>query len=335
MKVLLLQLDGELPNLALLRAAAWYRGRGDDVTLRVAGNAHAVQRRLGDAEPDQVLASAIFKRTRPVAEAVRAAYPGAIVGGTGWDPAVRLSDIGIEERGPLDYTDHPNWTASVGFTQRGCRLKCPFCVVPRKEGAVRAEKTIREIWRGDPWPRHILLLDNDFLGQPAWTERVEELNAGKYRVCLTQGINARTLTPEGAAGLASLDYRDSRFRERRLYTAFDHPGDRGRVLRGLELLAAAGVTPRQIVVYMLIGYWKESLGEADRRRRDIRAFGALPYPMPYKRDRELVGYQRWVVGAYDKGIPWEEWRRAGYRPERLERRKTEQPRQGALRLDAA
>lgn len=30
-----------------------------------------------------------------------------------------------------------------------------------------------------------------------------------------------------------------------------------------------------------------------------------------------VGFQRWVVGAYDKRVSWGEWERAGYRPERL------------------
>ena len=329
--VLLLQLDGKLPNVALLRAAAWHRGRGDRVTLRVTGNARAVQRRLGEIEPDRVLASAIFSRTRPLAKTVRETYPQAIIGGTGWDPAVRLEDAGIPEHGPLDYRDHPTWTASIGFTQRGCRLKCPFCVVPRKEGANREFQTIREIWRGDPWPRHVLLLDNDFLGQPHWQDRIREPRDGRYRVCITQGINVRTLTAESAAAFAAVDYRCSRFRNRRLYTAFDNGRDEARVIRGLRLLADAGVPPRQILVYVLVGYWPgETLTQADRRRQVLREFGALPYPMPYLRTPELTGYQRWVVGAYDKTIPWNEWVRAGYRPERLRRRR---PAQTGLPLD--
>ena len=77
MKILLLQLDGKLPNLALMRIAAHHRERGDEVTLRRAANIQAVQRRLGDPVADRVYASLIFTRTRPVAAAVAQAHPGA------------------------------------------------------------------------------------------------------------------------------------------------------------------------------------------------------------------------------------------------------------------
>ena len=36
--------------------------------------------------------------------------------------------------------------------------------------------------------------------------------------------------------------------------------------------------------------------------------------MPYVRTPELVGFQRWVVGAYDKRISWEEFAGAKYQP---------------------
>ena len=57
--------------------------------------------------------------------------------------------------------------ASIGFTQRGCRLKCGFCVVPKKEGKPRAVNTIADIWRGEPWRKHLHLLDNYFLANHA------------------------------------------------------------------------------------------------------------------------------------------------------------------------
>ena len=48
-----------------------------------------------------------------------------------------------------------------------------------------------------------------------------------------------------------------------------------------------------------------------------RAFGALPYPMPFVRTAELVGFQRWVIGAYDKRVDWPAWEAAKYRPQCL------------------
>src|SRR5262245_57593290 len=82
-----------------------------------------------------------------------------------------------------------------------------------------------------------------------------------------------------------------------------------------------GVPPDAIMVYMLIGYWPGET-EADwlYRQARLRAFGARPYPMPYVRTPTTVGFQRWCVGAYDKRIPWAQWKAAGYRPERMQAR---------------
>ena len=46
-RVLLLQLDGKLPNVALMRLAAHHRARGDETVLRKAGSESAACRELG------------------------------------------------------------------------------------------------------------------------------------------------------------------------------------------------------------------------------------------------------------------------------------------------
>jgi hypothetical protein len=300
-----------------MRLAAHHRTCGDAVTLRQAGNAPALERHLLDPRWDFVYGSLIFERTRPLAERARVVFPGIILGGTGWDVGSSLESWGITTR-EQDYTDYPGWQQSIGFTQRGCRLRCSFCVVPAKEGAVREEASIAEIWRGEPWPRELILLDNDFFGQPRWADRIEELRSGRFRVSFNQGINARMLTDETAAAIASVDYRDDSMRERRIYTAWDNQGDEARLFRGLDALVRHGVRPRHVMVYMLIGYWPgETHADRDHRRARLREFGALPYPMPYQRTPELVGFQRWVIGAYDKRIPWAAWERAHYQPRQL------------------
>lgn len=317
MNVLLLQLDGKLPNIALMRLAAHHRTCGDSVTLRQAGNETAVERHLMDPQWGMVYGSLIFERTRPLAERARVVYPGIILGGTGWDVASSLEKWGVTTL-DQDYSDYPAWQQSIGFTQRGCRLRCSFCVVPVKEGSVREEASIAEIWRGEPWPREVVLLDNDFFGQPRWADRIEEMRAGRFRVSFNQGINARMLTDETAAAIASVDYRDDSMRDRRIYTAWDNRGDEERLFRGLEALVRHGVRPRHVMVYMLIGYWPgETHDDRDHRRRRLREFGALPYPMPYNRTPELVGFQRWVIGAYDKRVDWSDWERARYQPRQL------------------
>jgi hypothetical protein len=313
MKVLLLHLDGKLPNLALMRVAAHHRAAGDAVLLRHAPTIGAVEPHLGDAF-DRVYASAIFERTRPVAERLLVVRPDAVVGGTGWDLGRTLADVGITT-GAVDYSHYPHFAPSLGFTQRGCRLRCEFCVVPRKEGAAREGRSIAEIWRGEGHPRNLLLLDNDFFGVPSWRDRIAEIRAGGFRVCFSQGINARMISDEAAAALASVKYRDDAFKVPRIYTAWDSRDDEATLFRGLDRLRAAGVKPDHVMVYMLIGYWPgETHADREHRRRRLRSWGARPYPMPYARTPELLGYARWVIGAYDKGIPWEDWARARFQP---------------------
>lgn len=320
MSVLLLQLDGKIPNLALMRIAAHHRALGDTVTLRVAGNFPAIEKHFEDF-PDQVYASLIFKSSRPLAERLIDIYPDVYLGGTGWDLTTTLEGLGISAR--PDYAVYPHFRQSIGFTQRGCRLKCSFCVVPRKEGSVKPESTIAEIWRGEPWPKELLLLDNDFFGQPQWRERIAELRDGGFKVSFNQGINARCLTEEAAEAIASVNYRDDSMQSKRVYTAWDNRDDEARLFAGLNRLVKYGVKPDHIMVYILVGYWPgEAAADREYRRAKLREFGARPYPMPYERTKELVGFQRWIIGAYDKQdnknhIPWNTFVAANYEPRNL------------------
>lgn len=329
MRVLLLQLDGKIPNIALMRLAKHHRKLGDEVTLRQIGNVRTLdsyrERTKNDVHFNKVYGSLIFARTKELAIQAKAIYPEIILGGTGWDLTVTLEQYGVTTT-EQDYTDYPTWQQSIGFSQRGCRLTCSFCVVPKKEGKVTTQQSINEIWRGDPYPREIILLDNDFFGQNEWRARIKEIQDGKFKVSFNQGINARMLNDETAAAIASVNYRDDSMKVKRIYTAWDNLKDEKRLFAGLEALVRYGVRPRNIMVYMLIGYWPgETLADIEYRRATLRKFGAMPYPMPYVRTKELVGFQRWVIGAYDKRVPWSFWEKAGYQPRNLVRGEWDAP----------
>lgn len=206
MRVLLCQIEGSFPNLALMRIAAHHRGLGDEVELRHGAD---FTRRLWDAAPDKVYASVIFLKSRPTAERLKSMFPAAVIGGTGWDLTTTLESVGIpaaRNYEDFDYTIYPAFRQSIGFSQRGCRLRCKFCVVPQKEGAMRSEQGIYSIWRHDPWPRELLLLDNDFFGNPGWRFLADDIREGGFKVSFNQGINARFLDDEAAETIASLDY---------------------------------------------------------------------------------------------------------------------------------
>ena len=307
MHVRLTQLDGKLPNIALMKLAHWHHARGDSVHFT-----RLPTPELWERPYDQVYASAIFEWTAPVIERLRAAWPDAIVGGTGsgsWRTVEEL--IGEPEYERYDYSIYPDFPHSIGFTQRGCRLKCPFCVVPKKEGKAKAVNSIEDLWRPGT-PRCVLLLDNDFFGVPEWPDRIREIRDGGFRVSFSQGINIRMVTPEVAEALASIKYRDDGFTQSRLYTAWDNAKDERRFFAGVKMLNEAGVPSKHLMVYMLVGYWEgETLDDVFYRYERLKAIGCKPYPMVYEKWRqpELRKFARWVIGRYDQIVPWEKYQK--------------------------
>ena len=172
--------------------------------------------------------------------------------------------------------------------------------------------TIHSIWRGEPWPRRLRLLDNDFFGQPKeqWRARICELRDGRFRVNITQGINIRLIDQEAAEALASIEYRDTKFERRKLYTAWDNLKDERVFLRGVELLARAGVPPTHLRVYTLVGYDPaETWDRIFYRFERMTSMGIQPFVMVKDRTRlDLRAFQRWVnLGLY-RIIPWAEYR---------------------------
>lgn len=327
MNVLLYQLDGAWPNLALARLASHYRELGDHVQLVQRPKLSAIGPELFD-HWDRVYGSALFSESAPLVEAVRRAHPGALLGGPGVDPKASLEQLGVAATTKLAYDLWPGWGPSLGYLSRGCRCRCEFCVVPEAEGRCRSVASVADVWRGEPWPRELLLLDNDFFGQAAkdWRARTDEVLAGRFKVSLCQGINCRLVTVEQATALAAMRPLGINFRERRLYTAWDHARDEAAVVRGIRLLLDAGIPAWSIVVYMLCGYAEGETHELrDHRRRVLRELRVIPHPMLWRRTRELMGFKRWVRFGYDTSVGWSEWVADGYQP-----RKTAAPEQLGL-----
>lgn len=191
---------------------------------------------------------------------------------------------------------------------RGCRFKCGFCVVPKQEGAARAAAAIATIWRGDPFPRHLHLLDNDFFGNPQWRDRVDEIVAGSFKVCINQGVNVRLLDDEQAAAVARMAPWDDQFQRRRLYCAWDNIGDERVFFEGIDRLEAAGWKADWTFAYMLVGYDpRETWERVMHRFNRMVERGVRPYPMVHDRFRldrpehwhQLKRFQRWAVtGIY-------------------------------------
>src|SRR3990167_4197549 len=118
----LIQIDGTLPNLALMKLSAWHKKQGDKVIL------------MKDKEPsnrliefDKVYISCIFEENKEIALRVAKQFKNAEIGGIGVN-ADRLPEE-IEHLMP-DY-DTFDCDYSLGFTTRGCIRNCYFCKVPK------------------------------------------------------------------------------------------------------------------------------------------------------------------------------------------------------------
>lgn len=303
-RVRLTHLDGKLPNLALMHLSGWFKARGAEVSF-----SKSVSPELFEGHYDLVLGSSIFAWSSNARNQFRANFPNAIIGGTGTEDATEVEEFLGGESAP-DYSIYPNFKQSIGFTQRGCRLNCSFCVVPRKEGRVRDASSIYNLWRGEPYPKQIILLDNDFFGQPSWRQKCDEILEGDFRVCFNQGINVRLIHKEGAEMLARLKYRDDQFTRKRIYTAWDNRKDEEVFLRGIRVLTDAGIKPSHIMVYFLCGYWPgETWDDIFHRFNVMLGLGVMPYPMVYDNsNRKLKEFQRWVIRRFYQFVPWEEYR---------------------------
>lgn len=304
----LIQLDGALPNLALMKLSHWHQAQGDRTYLT-----RHVAPSLFEEKYDRVYASAIFSFSGDKVRMVKQEWPDALIGGTGTLSMDTVEQLVGSEYEHYDYSGYPDFNESIGFTQRGCRLKCKFCVVPAKEGKPRSTNTIAEIWRGDPHPRKLHILDNDFFGQPEaeWRARIQEMIDGKFRVCISQGINVRLINLAAAEALASIEYRNTKFSERRLYTAWDNLGDEKIFMKGIGLLEAAGIKPKHLMAYMLIGFdITETWERIWYRFKKMVDRGIEPYPMVYDRSRkDLLCFQRWVITGLYRIVPWPQYER--------------------------
>ena len=141
------------------------------------------------------------------------------------------------------------------------------------------------------------------------------MREGGFKVSFSQGINIRVITQEIAEALASVEYRCNKFRDRRLYTAWDAIGDERLFLRGVDTLERAGIPGSHLMAYMLTGFADDETWPDIRRRFDAMvARKVLPYPMVFRNPkhppehyRALKRFQRWALTGLYRAITFEDY----------------------------
>lgn len=270
-RICLIQLDGKMPNLALMKLSAWHRARGDDITLID----------MSGLKFDRVYASKVF------------------AGGTGIDLKSELPDE-IEAVAP-DY-DRFKTDFSIGFSSRGCIRDCGFCIVREKEGYIREA--------GMNWIKHskIILLDNNFLASPEWREKLQYFIDNKIKTNFNQGLDLRLIDKEKAKMLSKVLYYDRKFKSRYIYFAWDNIEDELVIREKLKLLLKY-IPNRHVMVYILCGY--NTNEEEDLHRYHVLwgEFGVLPYVQIYNNvpNPRLHLFAKWINKRVHKKYSWESW----------------------------
>jgi len=297
MKVAIYDVDSKIPNLALMKLSRYHKDRGDEVEFYLP---------IAHSTYDLIYASKIFDYS-PDGDLD---YDKMIVGGTG-SKSEAVLPAEVESLQP-DYSLY-RYPHSIGFTMRGCRFRCKFCVVPDKEGTPYENNTIEEIWTQRD-SDFVVLLDNDFFGNPAWADRIEEMIKFNLRVSFSQGLNIRIITEEQCAALASVRFYNMSGKKRQVHFAWDQWGKGTEKLidRGIDLVTAAGVKPHQMAFFVLIGW--NTTEEQDLYRIDkLHGYGCDVFVMPYNRDDPYQkALARWNNRHLWRSVEWQDYSYGGW-----------------------
>lgn len=182
-RVGLIDVDGHnFPNLALMKLSSWHKAHGDDVEW---------YNQFGDY--DVVYMSKVFTHTLDYSYSIPNAKE-IIKGGTGYDLHSTLPKDA--EKVVPDYSLYPfiDCKTAYGFLTRGCIRKCPWCVVPQKEGMVKPYQDVDEI--AVDGRTNLILMDNNILAAGDYgLSQLDKIIERKYRVDFNQAMDARLVTP--------------------------------------------------------------------------------------------------------------------------------------------
>lgn len=277
------------PNYALMKLSAWHKAKGDDVSWWDPRHTY-----------DRVYSSKVFDFTPE-----NPCLPSnAIRGGSGY------RDIPISQELPEeadlmfpDYSIYPECDYAIGYLTRGCIRNCKWCIVPEKEGKIRAYRTWEELVRQDT--DKLVLMDNNILACGHGVSQLKGLIGSGYRIDLNQGMDARLVNDEIAEILSRLDWiRFIRF-------SCDQKPQIEPVRRAVGLLGKHGVRPYRIFVYLLVT--KDIQDAADRAEALKGLRGINLYAQAERNERlgimpnkaQLEFAQRYIYGGCYRKETWD------------------------------
>ena len=281
---MLINIDSKIPNLALKKIEKYHLNSGNEVIWDFP---------LMRNKVDKIYVSCIFTKNRDKCKEWEGVSE---IGGSGYNLKINLP-IEIEKVKPK---------INIGFATRGCIRKCPFCIVPEKEGKIRIEGDLYDIWDGKS--KNVVFLDNNILGLKKHFYMIcRQAQKENITIEFNQGLDIRLLDIDIAKELKKTKLSE-------LWFAWDNMEDEQIVLKGIDILKKAGI--KSFRFYVLVGF-NTTLEEDLYRFRKLktistdRKLNIRPYCMRYetcKDKKEYIRLAEWVnmPWAFMK-IDYEDW----------------------------
>lgn len=220
------------PNYALMKISAYHKSKGDIVKWWSP---------ITTSIFDVIYSSKVFDFTP-----TNPYLPDwAIRGGTGY------KDIPLNQKLPdnidkcfPDYSIYPECDYAIGYLTRGCPNKCPWCVVPQKEGKITPYRNWEKIVRPDS--KKLVLMDNNILACDFGISQLKSLIGSGYKIDLNQGMDARLVDDDIASILGKLEWiKYIRF-------SCDSKSQIEPIYRVVNHLGKHGIKPYKIFIYLLV-----------------------------------------------------------------------------------
>lgn len=309
----LIDYDGTLPNLALMKLSSFYKAAGYEVLLN----------EFPRSKVEKVFCSVIYPRNQQRAARLSGLYPGIEFGGTGWDlkktlpPEIEscrpdydlytVSDIYPRMKGPYSRATKMKKAevivnAGIGYTTRGCTRRCEFCLVRDKEGPLHRVGHIGDLI--NPRSNVVILLNNNLTADPDCIEELHEIRDRKLVVDITQGVDIRYVTDDIAQALSEVKHLRS------IHYAWDLMHFEQSIIDGINTLSRFIRKGKQLC-FTLVGF-NTTFEEDVYRFRRLVEMGVDPYVMVYNQcsDVRLKHWKRYVNGrvytscSFEDYLPW-------------------------------
>lgn len=306
----LIDIDGLLPNLALMKLSSYYKSLG-----------YGVEFVKNNMVYEKIFASSIFTCSKTKADALKNQYEDKIViGGTGWDLKRKLPysietmrpDYGLYSVDMIEKKIRGIMTkerkkkkaetiidAAMGFTSRGCIRNCKFCLVPQKEGPLQTVADVDDLVR----PGHdvLILHDNNLTASPDCVRVLQQIKKRKLVVDINQGIDIRLMNEEIAYSLANVKHLRS------IHYAWDLMEYEDKVIRGIKILLKY-IKPSYHMCFVLVGF-NTTFDEDKYRIIKLKELKVRPYIMLYNNcgNEKMKHFRRWINGCIFKVCNWNEY----------------------------